>query len=134
MDDEGSPSLVDRLDDLRHDLGKYLRLPLAFLPPGAPEPEVRQAVSDGLFATRRQGQQVRTARAMWEAFWGDLPGSIRSSGALRALGESVERALAWEKRLDDPEPIDRALAWRDLNGVGDAIGRCLETVAREELG
>jgi hypothetical protein len=56
---------------------------------------------------------VKSAREIWAAF-------VREVGDAGLAGV-VERALAWEARLDDPAPLDRAAAERDLAAVGEAI-------------
>ena len=51
-DKEKREALVEALYDLKHDLGKYIRLPVAMLPSDATEGEVASAVMQGVERTR----------------------------------------------------------------------------------
>ena len=58
--------LLDILLDLKHDLGKYLRLPLALLPADASPKEVREALKTGLFSTRKSGVKTTSAQELFD--------------------------------------------------------------------
>ncbi|MEZ4432501.1 MAG: hypothetical protein R3F65_08820, partial [bacterium] len=48
-----TPHLAEILDDLQHDLGKHLALPLRMLPRDASDDDVRAAARTALWRTRR---------------------------------------------------------------------------------
>src|SRR5258705_320194 len=83
-------ALLDRVLDLQHDLGKYLRLPLRMLPGDAPANEVHAALREALLETRRAGAGVKSARSLWEAFAGE------SAAAL--AGRECGGPLGWALR------------------------------------
>ena len=54
MDDD----MLDALYDLKHDLGKYIRMPVAMLPADAPVQELREALHAAIFATRNTATDI----------------------------------------------------------------------------
>ena len=84
MDAPAPDTLVDLLADLQHDLGKYLRLPLAWLPADAGDDDVREAAREALLATRCAGGRAHAAADIWQAFLADVQDAIDAlpSGAL----------------------------------------------------
>ncbi|MEZ4472607.1 MAG: hypothetical protein R3F60_17860 [bacterium] len=119
-------TLVDLLADLQHDLGKYLRLPLAWLPADADDAGVHAAAREALLATRRVGGQTHAAADIWRAFLADVQGHLDDRAAWPPLVATVDRALAWAERLDGP--LDRAALTADLAAVGPAIRTLLDEV------
>lgn len=118
--------LAERLADLRHDLGKHIRLPLALLRADAPAAEVREALATGLLRTRRGPDGVRTARQLWEKFCRETGGWLGRFAGWASLERAVERALAWEGALLPGAPeVDRAAADADLAALTPAL-RALE--------
>jgi hypothetical protein len=123
--------LEDLLLDLQHDLGKYIRLPLSFLPAEAATDEVRAALCTALVETRRSPRGVRSARAIWDAFAGEAREHLTSSPAYAALVQTVERALAWERALGGDDDIDRPRLERELGAVTPAIRAVIEELHGE---
>jgi hypothetical protein len=93
--------LIELLRDLRHDLGKYIRLPLAMLPREAGDEEVRSALRQALQATRRGPAGDVPARAIWQQFLEQCRGNLPLPSWPR-LCEAVGEALALEGQLDPP--------------------------------
>ena len=125
MSPEEREDLVDALADLRHDLGKYLRLPLAMLPAQATEGELREAARTALLRTRRGPRGASTAAELWAEGRAELEPLDRfDRGA--AVVAAVEAALSWVPRLDGP--LDRGALQRDLGSVSEAIADLLEEV------
>lgn len=120
-----SPSntpLPDLLLDLAHDLGKYLRMPLAFLPRDAPPHEVHAAVRKALLETR---PGPKPARTVWESFLAEA-GPLPRNAAMTAMTRAVERALRWETQAKAPAAtLDRDAVEADFNAVGKAIRTAL---------
>jgi hypothetical protein len=114
--------VVDILDDLQHDLGKYLYLPLAFLPAGAPDAAVREAARRGLLETRRAGAKIDDAASIWRTFHEEVGCALDEIGLFQALVLRVESAFEWTDRLrEETVPIDRLRLEADFSAVGRAI-------------
>lgn len=118
--------LEDALAELAHDLGKYVRLPLAWLPADASAADVRSAAEQALFATRRAGDQRTAAAQLWRDFRAEVGDHLTAFAGWAALCKAVETALAWADRLD---AIDRAQITADLSAVAPAIRRLLDEVS-----
>lgn len=117
---------LDALLDLKHDLGKYLRLPLTALPPEASDTDLREAVRTALFKTRRGPAGTRAARDLWCAFRDDVGAELTSRPAWTDLREAVEHALAWEAALEgNGRRVVRAEVERDFAAVTAAIQRLI---------
>ncbi len=118
--------LCDLLLDLQHDLGKYLRQPLAYLPAGAAPSDVRAAVHRALRETRRGPGGVRAAREIWAAFTGSCAADLRDLAGWTPLVQAVDRALAWEEAAGAAAQLDRAAVSADLGAVEPAIRALLD--------
>ncbi len=129
MSTDPKEELLEALFDLAHDLGKYLRLPLAWLPAEATEAEVRVALERALLRTREGAAGVVSARALWDRFREETGGGAEGLDSFPALAAAVAQALSWEDRLAGP--IDRAAALHDLSAVGDAIRTAIEELSHE---
>lgn len=113
--------LIDLVADLQHDLGKYLRQPLAFLPETAGEDEIRAALDEALHRTRRTPRGVRGAVEIWDEIVDEGGVDLQSLSGFPAVEAAVEKALAWAEALQQPMPIDRAKAQADLSAVAAAV-------------
>ena len=122
---------VDVLLDLQHDLGKYLRLPLAMLPADADDDALREAARVALLRTRRGPDETVPAATLWAHFIAEA-GDPAGTPAGDALIEAVERALAWAPRLEQPAPLDKGALLRDLSAVTAAIRALLHEATDED--
>lgn len=116
-------SLREILDDVQHDLGKHLLLPLRLLPADADADALRRAAGTALLRTRRGPGGAVSAAALWAGFADELAALLGRAPAdagppWDGLAAAVDRALAWAGRLDGP--IDRAALIADLAAVGEA--------------
>ncbi|MCA9539880.1 MAG: hypothetical protein KC620_13375 [Myxococcales bacterium] len=111
--------LQDALDDLQHDLGKYIRLPLTMLPADADADAVRAAATTALLRTRRGADGPVSAEQLWLRFCDEADGALDALQGWARLTAAVDRALAWRAALDGR--LDRAVLTADLSAVGDAI-------------
>ncbi|MCU0663006.1 MAG: hypothetical protein MUC50_11855 [Myxococcota bacterium] len=122
--------LLDALAELKHDLGKYILLPVSFLPEDASQSEVRAALETALMRTRvtpRGG--VRGAEDLWSAFSEECRESLGPLQSFEELQAVVVRALSWAERLTNPvSSLDRAALQADLAEVSAAIARVIEEV------
>lgn len=124
---------LDRVLDLQHDLGKYLRLPLRMLPRAAGPAELRVAVHEALLETRRGPAGVRSARALWEAFVAESA-ALMARPAFAALAAAMEVALAWEAALAQPAAaLPRARIDEDFAAVQAAIAALRDDVEGDEV-
>lgn len=125
--------LLDALLDLKHDLGKYLRLPLAGLASDASELDLQEAVRRALWETRRGPGGVRTARDLWSTFRDDVGDDLTPHSGWVVLCEAVERMLAWEAALEGGgRRIVRADVDRDFAEVTTAIQRLIADLRQGE--
>ncbi len=114
--------LVDALLDLQHDLGKYLRMPIAFLPREADASALRAALHKALRQTRSGPDGVRSARSLWGDFEREVGGALAGRPGYVRLVEAVRTALAWEAALDDADAVlDRQRIEAELGAVATAI-------------
>ncbi len=133
MDETSRPvpeDVVDDLLDLSHDLGKYLRLPLAMLPGDASPAEVRSALEAALRRTRVGPGGVRPARSIWDALRPGIEDALAGTPGFARLEAAVARALAWERALDGGGGIDRAAVTADFEDVTLCIRALIEEVSR----
>ncbi len=124
--------LIDALADLKHDLGKYLRMPFAMLPGDASGDEVLQALDTALNRTRTGPGGTRTARSIWQDFLDEAGEGLHGMETFVRLELVVADALGWEDlaRPDRPGP-HREIIEKDLGAVSPAIQQLLEEVSGE---
>jgi len=128
-DRPGRDEMLDALLDLSHDLGKYLRMPLAMLPAEAGPGDVREALEHALRRTRVGPRGVRGAREIWAGFHEECAAALAGRPGFDALAGAVARALAWERAIDGVEEIDRAALTRDFADVSRRIRELIEEVS-----
>lgn len=121
--------IIEALDDLKHDLGKYLVMPLSMLETDAGPKPVREAVTQALLRTRTGPNGTWSAAELWQAFalgaGAELPDLEEATVLTRAVG----RALAWQERLEAPEGLDRAVILADFRAVSSAIDGVIAALA-----
>ncbi|MBN1335926.1 MAG: hypothetical protein JXB39_08205 [Deltaproteobacteria bacterium] len=99
------PSLVEAVARVRHDLGKYVAMELRWLPPD-PDPEaVRAALRADVGATRRQGDRLESAPALWDRLRPSLAG-LADDPDVAAVDAAMEGLRALLPDLDHA-PADR---------------------------
>jgi hypothetical protein len=121
--------VLDALLDLKHDLGKYIRMPVAMLPREASNDDLREALETALLRTRSGPGGSRTAADLWKAFTEEVGGAIDGYESTPGLRAAVDRALEWRAALERNEgAIDRGQVEADTGAVGEAIQRLIEEV------
>lgn len=121
--------VLDALLDLKHDLGKYIRLPVAMLPADAGDADLRQALETALNRTRSGPEGVRSAAELWDGFVEEVGAALDGYSSAAELRRAVEQALAWRAALGDPDAaVDRQAVEADLGAVGVGIQRLIEEV------
>ncbi len=123
------PDVIDAILDLKHDLGKHIRLPVSLLPEDASDAELRETVTRALTKTRSGPTGTRSARDIWEGFVAEAVGAVSSRKAFAPLLESVARALEWEGRAAAGEALDRRSLALELEAVGTRIQELLDEVS-----
>jgi len=124
-------TLAELLDDLRHDLAKYLSLPLRMLPRDADAAALRAALADALLHTRRSAGRSLGARELYARARAQLVEANADAARLSALDEAVASALAWEDALTGAAPLPRARIEADLAAVGVRLEAWTNEVERE---
>lgn len=123
--------LQELLMDLQHDLGKYVAMPLTFLPAGAGPRDVKQALHKALMETRPGKGRPEGARALWERFRQEAGEDVLVVPGYRAMEQTVERALCWESVAASPDAaVDRAAVEADLGAVTPAIRTVIQALER----
>ncbi|MEO1482847.1 MAG: hypothetical protein AAFU77_12135 [Myxococcota bacterium] len=126
-------AVVDRLYDLQHDLAKYLRMPLTFLPSHSTAYDLRDAVHRALRETYRRGDRLVRADELWAECAEWLPVSVKKLESFRRLDAAVTRAVAWERSIDNPAiTLERSVVLADFSAVGAAIDLLIMDVESEE--
>lgn len=118
---------LDCLWELEHDLGKYLNLPVTWLPKDAAPREVQEAVRRALLETRSSPRGVRSAREIWGGFARECEELLKTASQGEALVRAVEKALAWQDKLQ-AAAAHRDAVTADFAGVAEAIRALIEEV------
>jgi len=122
---------LESLDDLLHDLGKYIALPITMLPPTAHHTELRDAVQSALLKTRTSPMGTQTAQAIWDTFCKEVGNQLTGFRGWHRLIEAVDTACAWAERINDTTlVIDRTQVTDDMRAVSAAI-RALQDECNE---
>jgi hypothetical protein len=103
--DRVDAALLEALDDLAHDLGRHIRLPLALLPIDAPAADVEAAVERAIRRTRTGPRGVVGADELLSDFLEDVPALRRAD--CEPLVTAVAQAcdLARTRPLPDRERL-----------------------------
>ena len=117
--------------DLQHDLGKYLTLPIAWLPEDCSEAELRDTALKALQETRPGPDGVRSGREIWSDFVTEHAKEAKDRAVYDRLQQSVEGALAWEGRLSGDQPVERTAVLQDFRAVAQEISTIIREMQRE---
>jgi hypothetical protein len=122
------PALAEVLDSLRHDLAKYLSLPLRMLPDDASAEILRAALEQALEHTRRGAHQTRRADEIYAELRAQLLAVAPPATRVRELDETVARALGWRDVLRRRERLDRPAIERDFAALSRYLDDWLDEV------
>ena len=129
LDRQRLGGLVPALQDLQHDLGKYVCFETRFVGLEADLASLRQALRADLLATRRRGEQAEAAWQVWARL---RPAGLDDDpdvGAIDAAVEALARAdlggarpalLAAAAQADRVRQATRSLALRARQAAADA--------------
>lgn len=125
--------LLDALFDLQHDLGKYLLLPIAWLPADASHEEIREAALKALLKTREMPSGDRSAEELWRAFLAEVGATLEGLDAWPQLVAAMDRARKWQETLETSDaPPDRAMITADYKLVAESIRTLIEEFEHAE--
>lgn len=129
MNADTKEALEESLYDLKHDLGKYVRLPVSMLPKDAPWAEVVAQVDRAVLQTRNGPAGALSAAMLFDRFheeWGAQLADLPSYAALRA---SVASACALPKQiLQNESGLTREGVEAVLFEVSQSIQRLMDEV------
>ena len=126
---ENREELLDLLADLQHNLGKYIRLPMAMLGEGAGEEAYREALRCALLETRKGPSGVLSAQQIWDDFVKKAGGRLRGLSEFKVMVSAVKRALESEMYIDPGSPpMPMADIQEDFAAISDAIRHLMEGV------
>ena len=121
---------LDALYDLKHNLGKYIRLPVAMLEQNAKQDDLKDALCIALTKTREHSGVTRGAREIWGEFVDEWRGFAHSTVGFFQLESCFERVMEWEKTLeaDSLVTLEKGILDRDLSLVGEKIQSLIDEV------
>ena len=93
-------SVKELLYDLKHDLGKYVQIPVAMLPDNAGKPEIKDALNRALYKTRIAGGKVQSAEQIWQDYHNRLLKLWDDKSALSELETAVLQILGLAGQFD----------------------------------
>ena len=94
IDSDTREALVETLDELKHDLGKYIKLPVAMLPKDAPKEALAEQIIIAVEETRRGPTGVLTAQMLYDRFSKEWGGILKGISSYERLKEALGRAYA----------------------------------------
>lgn len=109
--------LLDRLGDLRHDLGKYIRFETRFVETSGDVEALRAALRADLLSTRRRGSEVEPATAVWARM---RPAELDGDPDVAVIDEAMAELAGAD--LSGPEA--------SLRAASEAAGRVSEATRR----
>ena len=92
--------LVERLSDIRHDLGKYITFEVRFLGPGPQQGDLREALRSDLYRTHQRGDVYLSAWEVWEKL---RPLVLEGDPDVVAIDEAL--LLLRDVNLDQPQTV-----------------------------
>jgi hypothetical protein len=121
--------LLDALYDLKHDLGKYIRLPVAMLGSDAGQSDLRDALKTAIYETRRGPGGVHGSREIWDEFVRECDAGLKSFATYGRLRDTCERVIGIGACLENEQQIpDKEKLLEDLGKVTVAIQDLIEEV------
>jgi hypothetical protein len=114
--------ILELLDDLLHDLGKYIALPITMLPEKASQTDLRNAIFFAVRETRTSPLGTQTAQEIWQTFCDDSGNQLVNLPGWHTLTRAVEVACAWADRVgQEAYEINRINLTNDMRAVSAAI-------------
>jgi hypothetical protein len=129
IDEDKREALLETLYDLKHDLGKYIKLPVALLPQDAPGTELSEQVIRAVRETRKGPSGTRSAKQLFTQFvdeWGGALDGLPSYERLKRFLDDAEQLAV--RAEQSPSSISRREVESVLFAVADEIGALLTEV------
>jgi hypothetical protein len=129
MDTATKEALLESLYDLKHDLGKYIKMPVAMLPKDASWDEVTAQVRKAVHKTRKGQSGEISAATLFQRFVDEWEQHLASNKAYQQVALSVEAAIELNDRVEQCEPgLTRAEIEQVLGAVSIAISSLMDEV------
>jgi len=126
---EQMEALEECLFDLKHDLGKYVKLPLGMLPKDAPWDQVVAQVRLAVYETRKGPRGVISAADLFSAFADEWRATLSGTPSFQGLERAVHEACALPDRVAKGQgAISRDEAERMLGAVSVSIQALMDEV------
>ncbi len=113
-------NIVDLLYDLKHDLGKYIVLPVAMLPASSDSSAVKKALYNALYKTRVKGDESVSALQIWNGYKYKIKKQL-SCELWSLLNGAVDKVLALDMVVSSESFVHRDTVLKELTGLSDTI-------------
>jgi hypothetical protein len=132
MDTDTREALEESLYDLKHDLGKYILLPVSMLPDDATREAVAAQTRRAILQTVKGPRGELSAAALFEKFALEWKETLASFETYREVERSVAAATALLDELAQKGPVlTRARAAAVLGEVSCSIQRLMDEVLND---
>lgn len=132
LTDDQLEDLSDTLEDVRHDLGKYITFEVRFIGLDADTAALRQALSADLLQTDKRGERVEAAWSVWERL---RPGELDGDPDVVAIDKALTGLRALDlATLERDELIAAAAVAKDIQSRCVALFRRCQTELDERYG
>jgi hypothetical protein len=132
MNSDIKEALEESLYDLKHDLGKYIRLPVGMLPKEATWAEVAAQVEQAVLRTRKGPSGILSAAALFEQFKREWGARLANLSSYAALQTAVAAACALpEQILLNESALNRETVESILGEVSTAVQRLMDEVMHD---
>lgn len=129
MNSDDKEALEESLYDLKHDLGKYIRLPVSMLPKEATWEEVATQVEQAVMRTRKGPTGILSAAVLFEQFQGEWGERLANLSSYASLQTAVAEACALpEQILRTESALTRETVESILGEVSTAVQRLMDEV------
>ncbi len=132
LSEEKREVLLEALYDLKHDLGKYIKLPVVMLPSNATWEEVVVQIEKSVLCTRKSSVGNLSAQDLFDRFdleWGNLLLLNETYGRLK---ETVSQAVRLPAEINlNNKCMNRYEAEQVLGAVSAAISELIHEVSHE---
>jgi hypothetical protein len=123
-------ALEESLYDLKHDLGKYVRLPVSMLPKDASWDEVAAQTAQAVLRTRTGPSGTVSAVMLMERFHAEWGATLADQPAYREVQAAVASVCALPDQVQKPDPnLTREKVEAVLAEVSQTIQRLMDEVA-----
>jgi hypothetical protein len=129
MDTKTKEALLESLYDLKHDLGKYIKMPVSMLPKDAKWDEVTVQAVKAILETRKGQSGVISAKMLFDQFAAEWETRLAGNEAYQQIAFSVQVAVALVGRIERHDAgLSREGVEQTLGAVTVAISKLQDEV------